>query len=372
MADWTQLAQQLRAQAPASDWDNGGIDRADELAQMLWAKGVRDLSQMRLVDRSYADPNFFRESGDAPQQLQGQALDFGNGLTLGGLGDQGRGDRYGDLGVLSINRNGTPELGWSSQGHGAVGYQVQTGPDGRVQIVPAWASSSDMDNIRGLGMVFGGALAGSLGAFGSGVEAAGGAGADAAAWSVPEVVSGGAGTELGTTGVNAMRAGEIASYGTSGAMPSSAATVAGGGGMWDTVANWAGNNWQNIAGSVLGAATSRDQQKTDSRDPWGPAQPFLRDLIGQGQTLSQQYQAQPFNPLQQQWMNRKAGLLDSLTTSALPGLLSGLNTMNQGYQRPGGPSARQSAMNYSPTGLLNAMGAQNIDWNTATPYRRGG
>lgn len=198
--DWQALAEQLRAQGGDADWNIGGIDRADELAQMLWGRGVRDLSQMRLADKAYdydvRQDRGWDFGGDNPiEQRQGQALDFGGGLLLGGLGDQGKGDRMGDqYGVLSADQYGKPELGWSSQGHGAVGYQVRTGADGKPQIVPAWNSSSDADDVRGLGMVFGGALAGSMGAFGAGAEAAGGAGASAAApEAAASTVAGGAG-----------------------------------------------------------------------------------------------------------------------------------------------------------------------------------
>lgn len=399
MADWTQLAQQLRAQG--GNWDLNGQDQADALARMLWGQGVRDLSQMRLTDRAYEQAGHFDDARNgAPSQAQGKTLDFGGGLTLGALGDRGAGDDFGAMGVLRpqsrdadfdasgnfLGQQTGYELGWNSEGDGAVGYEVVSGPDGRAQIVPKWNSSNDKNDIMGMLGVFGGAALGAYmnGGWGAGAEAAAGGAAPAigngafvgegAASGIPAwdaAAAGGGGGALGTSGVNAMRSGEIANYATNGSMPSSAATAAGGGGMWETAGNWLGNNWQNLAGAVLGAASSRDQTQSANRDPWGPAQPFLRELIGQGQQLNQQYQAQPFNPTQQRFLNQRVGLLDALNTQVMPGLLGGLNAQSQGYQRAGGPPARQQAFNLNPAGLLGAMNGQNIDWSTATPYRRG-
>ena len=92
--------------------------------------------------------------------------------------------------------------------------------------------------VHGLGTLASGAMnAGMAGAAG---------GADAAA------TAAGAGSELGTTGLNAMRAGELAGYATNGALPAGAATAAGsagtaaasGGGIWNAI--------QTGASSLLG------------------------------------------------------------------------------------------------------------------------
>lgn len=60
--------------------------------------------------------------------------------------------------------------------------------------------------------------------------------------------------------------------------------------------------WITAGSAVLGALGSGDSgggQQTVSKDPWAPAAPWLTSLIGQGQNMQGQYQAHPFNNLQQ-------------------------------------------------------------------------
>jgi len=209
------LADQLRAQW-GGDWNISGIDRANELAGILQSKGVTSLDGLKFVDRPYqeyaGDVQLGGDQGWAPQgewvsgggawnessgaqeggsfqramvDKMGRALDFG-GVQIGNFGDQGKGDPNDWLGT---NSDGA-EFGWSSAGHGATGYTARPGPDGRVQIVPGWNSSSDAKTARQIAMGVGTVLsAGALGgAFaGAGAAEAGGSvgllgagGADAA------------------------------------------------------------------------------------------------------------------------------------------------------------------------------------------------
>lgn len=108
-----------------------------------------------------------------------------------------------------------------------------------------------------------------------------------------------------------------------------------GGSFWDTLSNgasnWASdpNNWLKLAGAVGGAVDAKDQTQTQTRDPWGPAQPYILEALQQGQKLNQQYQAQPFSPQQQAAYNNLGGLLNLANTNA-PGLLSGFQANAMG------------------------------------------
>lgn len=117
-----------------------------------------------------------------------------------------------------------------------------------------------------------------------------------------------------------------------------------------------------VAGALAGAASSRDQTQATNRDPWGPAQPLLRDLIGQTGALSQQYQQQPFSAAQQQAYGNVSGLLNALNGSA-PGLLaafganaSGANNFDRSNpRRPLTGGAALDLSQWSP-GLLQFFG----------------
>lgn len=201
-----ELASALKQRAPNADWMNGGIDRSLELATMLWNKGVRDLSQLKLVDKQYKNYGYTPEQmaqmgGDNPYggpmseiTGTGKALDFGNDLIIGDLGDRGRGSQYGSLGILGGGSSGKPQIGWSSEGKGAVGYDVITDKDGNVSIVPSWESSNEADDARraaiGAAATFGlgYGLNAAFGAAGAGAgTTAGTAGTDWADWAAKEI-----------------------------------------------------------------------------------------------------------------------------------------------------------------------------------------
>lgn len=107
-----------------------------------------------------------------------------------------------------------------------------------------------------------------------------------------------------------------------------------------------------LAGAAVGAATSGDQEKTTSIEPWKEAQPVLKDLLTQGQTLNQRYQAQPFSPQQQAALGNLSQLYGLINQNA-GGLLMG-------------PQANASGANQfvrgQPRGLLGTQ-AQGGTWN---------
>lgn len=140
------------------------------------------------------------------------------------------------------------------------------------------------------------------------------------------------------------------------------------GASWlDSLAGLVGSNgmipWQNVLGAYMGYKSSQDQQQTSSRDPWSGAQPMLRGLLDQGQSLQQQYAAQPFSQQQQTAYNNLGGLLNAANASA-PGLLSGMTANSTGannYDRANPRKALQgggaSLAGFNP-GLLQFFGGK--------------
>ncbi len=165
------------------------------------------------------------------------------------------------------------------------------------------------------------------------------------------------GSSPGTTGVNSMRAGEIANYATNGSLPASAATAAGTGGGFDPSNLLSAKNAAGLLGAVAGAAGAKDQTQTTSRDPWAPAQPFLKGLLDQGQALQKQYTDTPFSDTQKMAYGNQAGLLNAINQAA-PGLLGGMQQNASGANNYDRMNPRKQLTGSNPQfswnpGLLN-------------------
>lgn len=118
-----------------------------------------------------------------------------------------------------------------------------------------------------------------------------------------------------------------------------------------------------LLGGVAGAKDGGDKTQSTNRDPWAPAQDFLKQQIGQGQQLSVQYQAQPFSGAQKAGYNNMASLLDLVNNNA-GGLLSGFQANASGanqFQRG------------NPRGLIGSSFSPTAEqWNPQTYGRFGG
>lgn len=174
-------------------------------------------------------------------------------------------------------------------------------------------SGAEAGGLSGLdaAMIDAGAGATNVGAAGGAVGgAAGGAGA----------VGGGAG---GLSGWDAAMAGADGLSG-AGAGATNVGAVTGGGlgslGMSDLAK-------LGLAG--LAAYDSRDQQSTSSRDPWGPAQPYLRAMMADGASLYDRYKNNPFSEQQKTAYNNLGGLLNTINSNA-GGLMSGFQANASG------------------------------------------
>lgn len=124
-----------------------------------------------------------------------------------------------------------------------------------------------------------------------------------------------------------------------------------------------GSTLGGLAGAVASAIDSKDKTQTSSRDPWAPAQDFLKQRLADGGELAAQYKAQPFSPAQQTAYGNVGGLVD-LVNSQLPGLLAGMNANASGQnqfvrgQRPTLTGATFNPAAFQPAGLLGYMGSK--------------
>jgi hypothetical protein len=194
---------------------------------------------------------------------------------------------------------------------GAGGAAAGGAEAGGMTAAEAWGSGAGLggDTLSAMGTTGGNGLLGA-GSAGGGMTAA-------EAW--------GSGAGLGGDTLGAMGA----SGGTAGA--GGAAAGSGLGGLWDaaksvvspalsSLTSGNGSTLGGLLGAGLGALSSKDE--TTSRDPWAPAQDFMKQQISQGQQLSKKYQEQPFSQQQQTAYNNIGGLLNAINTMA-PQLIGG-------------------------------------------------
>lgn len=146
------VAEQLRKISPGVDWNVAGIERSNELAQILVRSGVTDLWALKLIPvqwREWVDIGW--SGGDAGEEIpahyedrSGYAFDY-YGNRFGYLGEW---DRQTNDPAFKTSEFG-PLLAWSAKGHGNVSYVLsKNAQTGRLQIRPIWASSSDAGTVR--------------------------------------------------------------------------------------------------------------------------------------------------------------------------------------------------------------------------------
>lgn len=215
----------------------------------------------------------------------------------------------------------------------------------------------------------GGAGAGGAGAGagGAGVGAGAGAGGSITGLTSAEIAASNAAATSGLAGNVAALA--PVNLGTAGAMAGGAVGAAGAAGGTGGVAQ-AGtgtlgslmgldySTWAKLAGGVIGALTSGDQEQTSTqnKEPWGPAQQWIKDNIASGQALQKQYQAQPLSQAQQGAYGNMFGLLNSMNANS-PAMYAGMNANSSGannYDRNNPRRQLTGSTVQAPTfGLLN-------------------
>ena len=122
-----------------------------------------------------------------------------------------------------------------------------------------------------------------------------------------------------------------------------------------------GGDWTDVATGLLGAwagyQDSKDKENTQKTEPWGPAQPYLKGLLGEGASVYDQYKQQPFSPAEQTAYSNYGNTLDFINANA-PGLMSGFDATARG--------ANQFSRNNPRRGLIgNSYDAATspVAWN---------
>lgn len=94
-----------------------------------------------------------------------------------------------------------------------------------------------------------------------------------------------------------------------------------------------------LLGAVVGAATSGNKTATTNtqREPWGPAQDWIKDNIARGQALQRDYQANPFSSLQKNAYQNVFSGIDGFANGILPSVFGAVNSFRP-YSRTGAPS----------------------------------
>ena len=100
------------------------------------------------------------------------------------------------------------------------------------------------------------------------------------------------------------------------------------------------------------------QSQSQSREPWAPAQPWLRQNLQTGQNLQNYYQQNPFNSIQQTSMQNMLGDIDNFRSNINPGMMAFANRlMNSSYSRNGGNSSRGGGYGGGYGGGMGGQGA---------------
>lgn len=126
--------------------------------------------------------------------------------------------------------------------------------------------------------------------------------------------------------------------------------------------NFLGNNAGAIIGGIAGAAgnsgSGKANETTATKDPWGPAQPYIMRNLQDQQSLQDYYKKTPFNAQQQAGFNNTFADADHFRASVAPGLMDfANNAMTSSYSRqtggaPGGGAGYGGAV--KPGGLLSS------------------
>lgn len=152
---WEPLAAQI-----ASQWQQyginpeiRGINRANELAQILANYGITDLSKIgvketpyeELVNLGYGGENAVDDWQNVTK-TRGQ-LTYGDKTfgRLGGFGSKGQQEFSAPQEYLQQSDPGRYGLGYSAAGKGWTEFEVVRDASGKAVIVPKWGSSSDLD-----------------------------------------------------------------------------------------------------------------------------------------------------------------------------------------------------------------------------------
>ena len=348
------MQQILAAWGNNGDWNMAGVNRAEELAQLLSQAGVKNLSDLRLEKTSEEYIPEYNEWGElnlntaAKKTRDGYQLAMGD-KRLGYLGNAGEAGSAKDFLELT-NSDPTDaskqqiRLGGSGAGDGWTSFNLTPGADGSFSIAPQWGDSGNLDEFLKAAT----AIAAPVAAWGAGLgtvglgEAAGAAGGGAA-----EMVNGaflGEGVASGVPAWDFAAAkaalgsgalGEAAKYGTSaltstlagpnvagGAAAAGGGTAAAAGGGGGLLGGAAGTGLAKLATIGLGAAAGAEGSDATTATNTRSMDPRIDSRVfgpgGVMELADQQFRANPTgqNATMVQGQNMLRGLLGSPDVAA--------------------------------------------------------
>jgi hypothetical protein len=233
------------------------------------------------------------------------------GTVLGGVGAQA-------MGLLGAGSAGGASTAFGGGGLGAA--NAVTAADLALTAMP--------QAVTGAGTFAGGGTMAGLG----GAAAAGGAAGSALGSSAF-----GSSTPSWMTSANAVGAGDLATV----SMPQAvtgAGTFAGGGTVGGGLLSSAGQFLKDnptltkLGGAALGALAGGDTTTSSQKDPWGPAQPYLKENLQRNSAMQDYYAKNPFSTEQK---TAYQGLLDTLANNqanapAMAGMANSFMGSNRG------------------------------------------
>lgn len=197
---------------------------------------------------------------------------------------------------------------------GAGGAAAGGAEAGGMTAAEAWGSGAGLggDTLSAMGTTGGNGLLGA-GSAGGGMTAAEAWGSGAGLGG--DTLSAG-GANLGAGGYTSAAGGAAGAGG-----------GAGGGGLWEAaksvvspavsaLTSGNGSTLGGLLGAGLGALSSKDQTTSGTKDPWAPAQDFIKQQIAQGQSLSNQYQANQFSDAQKTAYGNLASIINGANANA--------------------------------------------------------
>jgi hypothetical protein len=317
----------------SQNWQYGDPNNPENSGQYLGAPNQQITQQINGSGSHTWDPQSGKYTGLSSGMSEGAQTLMALTMLAGGA-----------AGAYSAGAGAGAGAGAAGAGAGA-GVGAGTGTaGGLVTLTPAEIAATNTAATAGLGSQVAATMP-ALGATGAAGAVGAGVGAGTAAGGTGGGVTAGQAASAGTTGLNAMRQGEIAGYETNGSVPSSAA-VDGGGDWLSAASKLFGNNAGGLLGALGGYLDSKDKQETTNRDPWGPAQPYLKGLLQEGAGLYDQYKQQPFSPSEQNAYGNVGNVLDYMNANA-GGLLSGFQANASGANQFSRNNPRRSLIGSS-------------------------
>ena len=124
--------------------------------------------------------------------------------------------------------------------------------------------------------------------------------------------------------------------------------------------DFTGGNLGAIVGGLAGAASAKDTTTTASKDPWAPAQPYLKDNLAQNKRMQDYYMANPFS---QEQKTAYQGLLDTNANglangSVMAGMANNFMSSNRGL------------MGQMPQ-FISGTKAPTVDWSKYSNIGKG-